>query len=185
MENVESMENMENVEVSASISDLSRKGCCERSREFKKNFGAVNDSTQGQAYYRNRVLIDTIKYALFYNFRKKEDIYKYLETRYPEIGYENEIQYRVNLAWDKFYVMRYLDAEKRKGLRPSEIQVTIEGMRYKVAVDAMFVSGISKDTVELVKFKTGRASSTNSFDREENFSCTLCCWQEKRWGMRT
>ena len=166
MENVESMESMENVEVSASISDLSRKGCCERSREFKKNFGAVNDSTQGQAYYRNRVLIDTIKYALFYNFRKKEDIYKYLETRYPEIGYENEIQYRVNLAWDKFYVMRYLDAEKRKGLRPSEIQVTIEGMRYKVAVDAMFVSGMSKDTVELVKFKTGRASSTNSFDRE-------------------
>ena len=162
----------------ASMSELSRKGCCERAREFKKNFGAVNDSTQGQAYYRYSVLTDTIKYALYYNFRKRKDVFRYLETRYPEIGYENEIQYGVNLAWDKFYIMRYLDAEKRKGIRPPEIHVTIEGMKYRDAIDAMFVSGASKESVELVKFKTGRSSSTDEFDRKLQLYAMLLAGKE-------
>ena len=149
----------------ASMSELSRKGCCERAREFKKNFGTVSDSTQGQAYYRNRVLTSTIQNALLYNFRKKEDVYSYIETRYPEIGYENEIQYRVNLAWDKFYVMRYLDAEKRRGVYAPSVQVTIGEKEYNVSPHVMFVSGENREDVELVVFKTGRPSSSDSFDR--------------------
>ena len=177
---MENMEYVENNEVSSS--ELSRKGCCERAREFKKNFGAVNDSTQGQAYYRNRVLIDTIRYALFYNFRKREDIYKYLETRYPEIGYENEIQYRVNLAWDKFYVMRYLDAEKRKGVRPPDIHVTIEGMKYKSAVDAMFISGPLRTPSSWSSLRPEERPAQTLLT--ESFSCMPCSWLEKRWDTR-
>ena len=154
-------------EEAVSLSDLSEKGCCQRGRNFKAVFGGLSDKTQGSAYYRNRVLIDTIVNSLLYDRRKKEDYFKYMDTRYPEIGYENEIQYRVNLGWDKFYVDRYIRSEKRKGVYAPPVLVEIKGKKVLVKASIMFVTGQGDDReAELVIYKTGKSTSMPTFSRD-------------------
>lgn len=163
----------ESTDSAESMSALSKKGLCQTSRGFESAYGSAKDTTQGQAYLRHLVIEGTIVNALLYGFRKKEDVFRYFYTRYPEIKFKNDMQELINRTWDGFYIMRYLNAEKRSGTYAPLVIVEVKDRKYRIKASIMFVSGENRDSVELVKFKIGRSTGGDPFARDLQLYCML------------
>ena len=165
---------IENAVTAESMSALSKKGLCQTHREYEKNYGGVAKSrTQGAAYFRSRVIEDTIVYALLYDFRKKKDVLRYYETRRFEIQASYKMARVVNDAWNRFYIMRYLDAEKRHGTYAPKVNIEIKDRLYHSDASIMFVSGEDRDCVELIKFKCCKSSADDPSARNMQLYCMI------------